>query len=119
MPMIAASLFVICLFIFIILLIYDQKVKSDRNAVLGALWEGALGNALIRTNVPKEDVVGVAVSKLQIMNNCDLPPSKIHLAIKKLADDMYIGVDGDTIQFTTYGASYYDFVVLAKMHKNG
>lgn len=109
------ALVIISMCIFIGVLIYDRRVKNDKNKLLTSLWNRALDITEIESSVVHETVVGVEVPKLKILNDCGFNPADFGIALRKLVDDDVVINKPETVEFTAYGATYYDFTVLPKL----
>lgn len=97
-------------------IIYDRRIKSDQNKLLHTLYELTIKFTNKESEVKYDTVVGIPMSKLEVITLSEMSPRVFGITVKKLVDKNYIKNNITSLEFTEYGARYYDFVVKKQLN---
>jgi hypothetical protein len=99
-------------------IIYDRRIKSDKMKLLHSLYELTIKFTHKEAEVQYDTIVGIPMSKLEVITLSDMSPRDFGIATKKLVEQNYIKNNITSLEFTEYGARYYEFVVKKQLNSD-
>lgn len=105
-----------CILIGVIL--YDRRIKSNENKLLHTLFELASKFTHIDAEVQYDTIVGIPIAKFEVIVKSEMSPREFGITTKKLVDKNYIKNNITSLEFTEYGARYYDFIVKKQLRSD-
>ena len=96
---------IITVAIYISVVVYDRKIKREKEQILRAMWDKVKG---------LDSPVEAPVNRVETLSTCRFEKDKFNALIYKLKGDDIIDYDDVHIWFTIYGHQWFIFEIRDK-----
>jgi predicted methyltransferase len=88
---------------------WDRTDSSKLRQIFFSLYNKALAKAK-----DKEKLYGVSVNILDVIDETDIPPTRLHAILKNMEANRYVKVTQNTVKLTQDGVAYFKFKYLSE-----
>jgi predicted methyltransferase len=82
-------------------IIWERSVQAKTRQVFFSIYNKAAKNK------KGNQIHGVSVNVLDIMDETDIPPNKMHTILKEMEKQQYVTFKGNVVKLTTLGVAYF------------